>query len=349
MGVVLDQSMTLADALESASTHHLQGRYADAMALYEAVLEREPDNAQARMNLGMLLLLHGNFEDGWPAFKWRRHAQPNQLPLWDGSELNGKGVLIRGEQGAGDNIQFLRYLPFVAARGGRASVLTLPGMKRLLGSMDSGIEILEPGDQASDLHVEVPVMDLPGLAGTSIDSIPAPVPYLYAEPALQEAWEGRLGPAAGRRIGLCWQGNPEKPRDELRSIALNRFLPLFARPGIQWFGLQVGAGEDQVPELDGNADFTHLGPHLGAGPDKFIEAAAVIATLDLVITVDTAIAHLAGALGRPVWILLPKIPDWRWLLERQDSPWYPTARLFRQVTAGDWNAPLDAMADELNA
>ncbi len=348
MGIVLDQSLSLSDALDQALQHHLEGRYEDAMALYRAILDHDPENSQAHMNLGMVLLLLGQFEVGWPEFRWRRHGQTQQLAAWDGGALDGKGILVRGEQGAGDNIQFLRYLPEIIARGGRPAVLTLPGMKRLFSNLDGAPEILEPGDQASGLAVEVPLMDLPALFGATLHTIPAPIPYLKAEPALIDAWAARLGPTSKRRIGLCWQGNPEKPRDALRSVPLSRFEPLFGVPGTEWFGLQVGPGEDQVRDLTGVTNFTHLGTRLGAGPDKFVDAAAVISQLDLIISVDTAIAHLAGALGKPVWILLPKEPDWRWLLGRDDSPWYPTARLFRQSTSGDWEAPLSELGAQLS-
>ena len=334
-------------ALEQATEHHLSGRYELARDLYEYVIDVNPDSARAHMNLGMLLLLHGDFEAGWREFSWRRHGQPGQLAAWDGRPLTGEGVLIRGEQGAGDNIQFLRYVPVIKRAGGRPAVLTRPGMKRLIQSFDADLAVFEPGEQVSDLAFEVAVMDLPGLSKTTLSTIPAEVPYMSAEPGLMAEWGNRLGPPAGRRIGLCWQGNPDKPRDKLRSIPLTDFAPLIETPGTEWYGLQVGPGEEQVPGFRHIGKFTHLGGRLGASSDHFVDAAAAMTELDLVITVDTAIAHLAGALARPVWILLPHNPDWRWLLERDDSPWYPTARLFRQADAGDWSVPLAAIAAAL--
>jgi len=344
MSTTIDRTLSLDEALALANDHHQAGRFADALAIYQAVLERAPDCAPAQINMGALLLLHGNFADGWPAFAWRRHGQQGQLAVWNGRPLDGRGILIRGEQGAGDNIQFLRYVADVESLGGRPVVLTLPGMKRLFAGLAGGAHIVEPGDQVSDLACEVPVMDLPGLLGTTAETIPAEVPYLSAEPALVAEWRERLGPARGPRIGLCWQGNPDKPRDHLRSIPLARFEALFGLAGSHWFGLQVGPGEDQAAAFADHQSFTHLGAALGESPDKFVDTAAVIANLDLVISVDTAIAHLAGAMAKPVWVLLPFVPDWRWMLERTDSPWYPTARLFRQPAPGDWDTPLGQLA-----
>lgn len=339
--------MSVETALNQAVKHHLAGRYDLARDLYEQVISVNPDSARAHMNLGALQLLHGEFDAGWREFRWRRRGQANQLPLWDGSPLNGEGLLVRGEQGAGDNIQFIRYLPFTARMGGPVGFLTLPGMKRLLSSMKGDWRVLEPGDQASGLHAEIPVMDLPALAGTRVETVPAPVPYLHAEPALVEFWRGRLAPGGGRRIGLTWQGNPDNPRDQQRSVPLRRFAPLMEALDTRWFGLQVGPGEDQAAGFNAPGEFDHLGPELGAHSGKFVDDAAVIAHLDLVITVDTAIAHLAGAMGKPVWIVLPREADWRWLLARSDSPWYPTARLFRQSVSGDWDGPLAEMAEAL--
>jgi len=347
MAGVFDDRPTANELMDAALADHLAGRYASARSLYTQVLGQEPDNTVAHMNLGTVLLTLGEFEPGWREFSWRRRLQSNQLPVWDGTQLDGRGILVRGEQGAGDNIQFMRYLPMVSAMGGQVSALTLPGMKRLFSSMSESATILEPGDHAGGLHVEIPIMDLPGVLGTTSESIPAPIPYLRAEPELAENWRLRLGPAKGLRVGLCWQGNSDMPRDELRSVPLNRFAPLMSVPGTEWFGLQVGSGEDQVPSFNAPGSFVHLGPRLRGGPDKFINDAAVMEQLDLVISVDTSVAHLAGAVGKSVWILLAREADWRWMLERQDTPWYPTARLFRQTVSGDWEAPLSEMTSAL--
>ena len=347
MAGVSDDQRTANELMDEALAHHLDGRYTSARSLYTQVLAQEPDNVVAHMNLGTVLLTLGEFEPGWREFSWRRRLKSNQLPVWDGTQLDGKRILVRGEQGAGDNIQFMRYLPMVSAMGGQVSALTLPSMKRLLSSMCESVTILEPGEQAGELHVEIPIMDLPGVLGTTSESIPAPIPYLRAEPELAENWRLRLGPAKGLRVGLCWQGNSEMPRDELRSVPLNRFAPLMSVPGTEWFGLQVGPGEDQVPSFNAPGSFVHLGPRLCGGPDKFINDAAVMEQLDLVISVDTSVAHLAGAVGKSVWILLAREADWRWMLERQDTPWYPTARLFRQTVSGDWEEPLSEMTSAL--
>ena len=338
---------TADELMKVALADQLAGRYTSARSLYARVLAQEPDNTVAHMNLGTVLLTLGEFAPGWREFSWRQRLQSNQLPIWDGTHLGGKGILVRGEQGAGDNIQFMRYLPMVAAMGGPVSALTLPGMGRLFSSMHESATIFEPGEKVSGLHVEIPIMDLPGILGTTASSIPASIPYLHAETGLTESWRLRLGPPKGFRVGLCWQGNPDRPRDALRSVPLDQFGPLISVPGTQWFGLQVGPGEDQVTSFNAPGSFAHLGPHLRSGPDKFVNDAAVMEHLDLIISVDTSVAHLAGAMGKSVWILLAREADWRWMLERQDSPWYPTARLFRQTVSGDWGAPLSAMTAEL--
>ena len=347
MAEVPDNRRTASELMDAALADHLAGRYTSARSLYTQVLAQEPDNYVAHMNLGTALLTLGEFEQGWREFAWRRRLQSSQLPVWDGTQLDSKKILVRGEQGAGDNIQFMRYLPILSALGGQVSALTMPGMKRLFSSMSESVTILEPGEQVGGLHVEIPIMDLPGILGTTAVSIPAPIPYLRAEPELAENWRLRLGPAECLRVGLCWQGNPDRPRDEFRSVPLNRFTSLMSVPDTEWFGLQVGPGEDQVPSFNAPGSFTHLGPRLRGGPDKFVNDAAVMEQLDLIISVDTSVAHLAGAMGKSVWILLAREADWRWMLERQDTPWYPTARLFRQTISGDWEAPLSAMRSAL--
>ena len=348
MPTVLDQSLSLANALELAHGHFMAARFGEASSLFQAIIEKYPDCAPAHVNLAAIMLMQGRFETGWAEFEWRRHGQPGQLKPWDGRDLNGEKVLVRGEQGAGDNIQFLRYASAIGGRGGEAVVLTLPGMKRLFGNLAGVAAVLEPGDQASGLSYEVPAMSLPGIFGTTVDSVPADIPYLQAEPNLTAEWASRLSDGQGLKVGLCWQGNPEKPRDNLRSMPLAAFRPLMDTPGTLWVSLQVGAGTEQAMAIELPDTFSQLGPGFDAGGDKFIDSAAVIANLDLVITVDTSIAHLAGAMGRPVWVLLAFVADWRWMLEREDSPWYPTDRLFRQTAPGDWDDVIERVRAALD-
>jgi hypothetical protein len=269
-------------------------------------------------------------------------------PPWDGSPLDGRTILVHAEQGLGDTMQFLRYVPLVRRRGGRVILVCQPPLMRLLSRVPGIERLVAWGEPLPEYDVQVPLMSLPGLFGTTLETVPAEVPYLDAEPALVEAWRHRLGSYAGFQVGIVWQGNPRFRFDRLRSIPLAQFAPLARVPGVHLLSLQKGPGRDQLAALPGSFPVTDLGHQLDETTGAFLDTAAVMKNLDLVITSDTVAAHLAGALGVPVWVALHDVPDWRWLLDREDSPWYPTMRLFRQTRPGQWEEVFERIAAALH-
>ena len=327
-------------------------QYAAAIASYDLALDLDPDHAdaaKAHMNKGCCLLLLGQLPAGWPELEWR-WADPRIMPphrhgierLWlGGSDLAGRTILVHAEQGYGDTLHLCRYIPELARSGARVMLEVRPALQSLLGRLDGCSAIVSPDEPVPPFDLHIPVFSLPLAMVTQLATIPARVPYLSAPEDRIAAWATRLGAPEGPRVGLAWAGNPRYPNDARRSIALERFATFLARPRaapIEWISLQrdLPAGDEarlaQLPLRRFEAEL----------PD-FLETAALLMHLDLVICVDTATAHLAGALGRPFWVLLPLDPDWRWLLEREDSPWYPTARLLRQGEDGDWGGVLDRL------
>ena len=326
-----------------------QGRLDEAVACYQQALRLKPDYPEAHWNRSLAWLLMGRFEQGWAGYEWRWKCKefgslpPFHPPLWDGSPLDGRTILVHAEQGLGDTLQFIRYVPMVHQRGGRVILVCQPPLIRLL-TRSPGIErLLVHGDPLPEFDVHTPLLSLPRLLGTTLESVPADVPYLDAEPQLVAAWRQRLGSYPGFKVGIVWQGNPKFRLDRLRSAPLTEFAPLARVPGVHLFSLQKGPGAEQLAPLTDRFPVTDLGSNL----DDFVDAAAVLKNLDLVISVDTAIAHLAGALGIPVWVALPFAPDWRWLMGREDSPWYPTMRLFRQTRPGQWEDVFHHIAEAL--
>jgi tetratricopeptide (TPR) repeat protein len=324
------------------------GRPHDSLACYAAALAQAPDLPGARFNEGISHLLLGDLPRGWDGFAWRWRADavpPHGLPgpAWDGAPLEGARLLVHAEQGLGDTIQFARYLKDLAARGaGSVTLLCQPPLVGLLGRVAGVTSAVGPDRPLPDWDLRVPLLELPRLFGTTNETIDGAVPYLPVEPARIAAWRERL---AGPSIGLVWQGRRTHRNDRNRSLPAASLAPLLARRGHNFVSLQKDAGPGDLAMLAGAGPITDLGEAFA----DFEELAAAVAALDLVITVDTAIAHLAGALGRPVWILLPYAPDWRWQLDRRDSPWYPTARLFRQTKPGGWSAPIAEIATRLTA
>ncbi|MEA2916540.1 MAG: hypothetical protein QOJ15_8621 [Bradyrhizobium sp.] len=312
-------------------------RHQEAIACFENAQAIKPDHVDAQLNEALVRLALGDFDAGWRKYEARRLANSNRKPaprrpLWLGhGDLSGKTILLHGEQGLGDTLQFLRYVPLVAEQGARVILAVQRPLARLVTSF-TGVSVLRvQGDAIPPFDCYCPLPSLPLAFATTLDTIPATVPYLHVETEDCQRWKNRLAAGPGPKVGLVWAGNPAHKNDRRRSIAMHSIAALFDHPGVRWFSLQSGerAGDLAMLNCDRVAD-------LSSELADFAETAAAIANLDLVITVDTATAHLAGALGKPVWVLLPFSADWRWLLDRNDSPWYPTARLYRQAAPGDW-------------
>ncbi|MHC4559811.1 MAG: tetratricopeptide repeat protein [Planctomycetota bacterium] len=328
-----------------------KGLYTEAIENYKEALRLDPDYVEAHINLGMTYLLSGRFEEGWAEYRWRLNAgkviYPHnyQLPCWDGSSFVGRRLLVHYEQGFGDNIQFVRYLPMVKARGGTViceMLEPLIGLFRGFPGIDELIETSSNGKTAVEFDFYVPLLELPRIFGTTLETIPAEVPYLHTDSARAEYWQQRLT-GINLKVGIVWAGKPAHTEDKNRSCRLRHFLPLAKIPGVRLYGLQKGNAVGQVKDLAGQMSVMNLADEL----KDFTDTAAVIENLDLVISVDTAVLHLAGAMGKPAWAILPFTPDWRWMLDRQDSPWYPTLRLFRQIRYGDWDDVFQRVAEEL--
>jgi tetratricopeptide (TPR) repeat protein len=322
------------------------GRVEEGLACYNENLRLRPDNAEVHLNRGIAWLLAGNFEEGWAEYEWRRQVKDEHVkavpgPLWDGSLLEGRTILLYHEQGVGDILQFIRYAALVKQRGGRVLFACPPELERVLRGCQ-GIDellLLYPGSVFPAYDVQAPLLSLPFLFQTTLATVPAPIPYLVADPACVERWRPALAAIRGFKIGMVWQGNPRLRKDRQRSVRLAQLAPLARLPGVQLIGLQYGPVHEQ---LAGVSAWNAL--DLGSRLETWVDTAAVLSQLDLVVTVDTAVAHLAGALGVPVWVALPFVPDWRWLLGREDSPWYPTMRLFRQVERGSWEGVFERMS-----
>jgi hypothetical protein len=318
-----------------------QGKLDEAIASYGRALELNPDYADAHWNRSLLWLLKGDFDQGWPEYEWRwRTAQVASRtfpePRWDGGSLAGKTILLHAEQGLGDTIQFIRYAPLVQRLGATVIVECQKPLQPLLTSCAGIDQLFGEGDPLPECATQAPLLSLPGIFRTSLSSIPAAVPYLFAAPALIERWQEELRDVHGCRIGINWQGRPKPGHWRQRSIPLGQFAALAEIPGVRLIGLQKGAGREELTQAEEGFPVLDLGDEVDQAAAPFMDTAAIMMNLDLVITSDTAAAHLAGSLGVPVWLALPWAPDWRWLLDRGDSPWYPTMRLFRQRQRGDW-------------
>jgi tetratricopeptide (TPR) repeat protein len=326
------------------------GRMDEALACYRQVLELKPDDPDAHMSRALAWLLLGDYERGWPEYEWRwrtrAFTKPRYVqPRWDGSPLAGRTLLLHPEQGLGDTIQFVRYAPLARARGGKV-VLACPKALRLLLSGCAGVDqLVVQGEDLPPFDTYAPLLSLPGLLGTTLATVPAEVPYLHADPELVQRWRRELEQLPGFKVGIVWQGNPDNRGDRYRSVPLRHFAALAAVPGVRLISLQKGPGTEQLAAVD--FPVTDLGPRLDESSGPFRDSAAVLQCLDLVVVIDTALAHLAGALAVPAWVALSASADWRWLLDREDSPWYPTVRLFRQRRFGEWEEVFARMAEAL--
>ena len=341
-----------ADApLHLGIVHILRGELGEAEECFQRALVLLPDSAEARSFLGLIHLTQGRFAEGWSEYEERRNT-PQFLregrefsqPLWKGEPLDGARILLHAEQGLGDTLHFVRYVPMVAARGGRV-VLEVPHrLRRLLAPTSGAEEVISRGEGLPQFDWQCPLLSLPGAFATDLHSIPARLPYVFPQPAQAEAWRQKLSENTAR-IGLTWAGSPLHPYDAWRSIPLEALAPLTKLEGATVYSLQMGAPAAALKQPGSGTQGGMV--DLQDEQQDFADAAAIVANLDLVVSVDTSIAHLAGAMGKPVWILLSKAADWRWMLERETSPWYPTARLFRQSAPGDWQAVVARVETEL--
>ena len=309
-----------------------------ATAAFRQALRVAPDFAQAHWNLSLALLVTGQYAEGWREYEWRHRPQTfgavaaSPAPRWQGEDLAGRTILLSAEQGLGDALQFVRFAAPLASRGARVIVRAPDALSTILASAPGVAAVLRAAEPPPAHDFQLPLLSIPGVLGIDERTIPAAVPYLAAVAADAVALAPDLAAVQRTlRVGISWAGNPLHVNDRRRSCPLATLAPLIELPGITWFSLQKGDGEDQIAQVRGASRIRLLDAR-----NDFARKAALIDGLDLVISVDTAHAHLAGALGKPLWILLPAAPDWRWGLRRSDSPWYPTARLFRQPRTGDW-------------
>ena len=327
-------------------------RLDEALSCYDQAIALKPDFATAYFNRGRGRLLLGRYPEGWRDYEWRWEAKhfPSKrpdlkVPNWLGDDLLGCHLLVFGEQGLGDIIQFVRYLPFLFQRECKITFLAPEKLVRLLRHSIPAVHVCGTPHGLQEIDAQVALISLPHLLNTDLSSVPDRVPYLKAEAELEADWRARIG-VDGFKIGISWQGNPRGEIDLGRSVPLRNFVRLSRLPGVRLISLQKDVGLDQLSDLSNEAKVETLGA-LDNGADAFVDTAAVIANVDLVITCDTSIAHLAGALGRPTWVALKHVPDWRWMLDRNDSPWYPTMRLFRQRERDDWTSVFSEIEESL--
>ncbi len=326
-----------------------QGNFDQAIDAYRQAIKFEAAHAKAHRNLSHALLATGNFIEGFKEHEWRwkcddftSPARNFPQPQWAGEPIDGKTILLHCEQGFGDSIQFARYIPAVGDHGARVIVQCPRELARLLRPLRGVTQTVLTNDPLPPIDLHCPLMSLPWVMGTTSRSIPSSVPYLQVESGLVSAWRQKSELSGeGLKIGLVWAGSPDHKDDRNRSLDAAMLLPLFETPKTRFFSLQKSAGPVSIAGHT-LVDFT-------VKLSDFADTAALILQLDLVISVDTAVAHLAGALGKPVWVMLPFAADWRWMLHRADSPWYPTMRLFRQSTSGDWSTVVNDVASALTS
>jgi tetratricopeptide (TPR) repeat protein len=326
------------------------GRYDEAIAYLQSSLRLQPDLAEAHFNLANLLLLKGDYVHGWAEYEWRMRckvpkSKPRKFarPRWDGTPLNGRTIFLHAEQGFGDSIQFVRYVHSISARGGKIIFECAPELVRLFKMIPGVEQVIAPNTPPPHFDVHCPMFSLPTVLRTTLETVPSAIPYLTVEDSLKSEWKARLAPFAGRQVGLVWAGNSSQRNDYKRSFPLFELAPLAHVAGITFHSLQKGPPAQQASSPPAGMELIDHSAEL----TDFAETAALISNLDLVIAADTATAHLAGALAKPTWIPLTLLHDWRWLLDRVDSPWYPTVRLFRQQNLRDWPPVIERIAKTL--
>ena len=330
-----------------------QNEINQAIEACRQAIRLQPEYALAHMKLGELLLITGHFDRGLPEYDWRYRlvikdrAEYEQFKsnLWDGEDLNGKRIVLGAEGGFGDFLQFVRYVPQVAQRGGKVLLACPPEMQRLMQGF-AGVEKLIPtGEPPPPCDVHSPLINLMKVFATRLEKIPAKTPYLFADKTLAKSWQKKLEDFSGRlKVGIAWAGSPRNRYDRTRSLKLSNFLPLTKIPGVALFSLQKGNGSEQLAQAPEGMEIVDWTNQL----NDFADTAALIENLDAIIVPDSALAHLGGAMGKPTMVLMPFLHDWRWLLApKVESPWYPTIRLFRQATIHNWNAPIQQLVEYL--
>ncbi len=337
--------------------HAMRRRHELAIASFARALELKPDYIDARWNIALLELQRGRFAEGWPLYEERfamdarkGHRMRFEQPRWTGREsLQGKRILLWAERGLGDTLQFCRYAPLVRDLGASVTLEIQPRLEALLRQQFPGVHVIASGETRPDFDYQCPLLSVAGALRTEVATIPGTAPYLRADAAAVERWSRRLPSGAALRVGIAWQGNADAERNWARgrSWSLAALEPLSRQAGVRLVSLQTGPGAAQLSSVGFADRIVSFGEELDAGPDAFLDTAAILMSLDLVVSCDTSVAHLAGALGVPVWLALHTTSEWRWLLERNDSPWYPSLRLFRQRAAGDWGSVVDQMCRAL--
>jgi tetratricopeptide (TPR) repeat protein len=353
-----EYELALHEAPRDAASHCHHGnvlfdlkRIADAIASYDRAIALDPQHAQARFNKSLCLLLCGDFAQGLPLYEWRKQlsggrASPPYGEGWLGEkEIAGRTLLVYADQALGDTIQLCRYVRLLETRGAHVVLAVQPQLRELLGGLSPTIPIVAADAASEPCDYHCALASLPLAFRTTLADVPAAVPYLSADPSRIEHWRASLG-AAGLKIGIAWQGSRNRI-DVGRSVPLEMFARLAAIPGVRLVSLQKGEALEELRRAPGRLAVEIPAEPFDEGPQAFLDSAALMTVLDLVITGDTALAHLAGALGRPAWIALKHVPDWRWMLERTDCPWYPSVRLFRQPRRGDWESVFASLHAEL--
>ncbi len=321
-----------------------------AIGYYNRAIALRPGYAEAHWNMAFLLLLKGDLLQGWRESEWRWRRKHKKMhgftgPAWDGGDLTGRTILLHCEQGFGDSIQFIRYAALVKEKGGTVLLVCPPALEKLFKHIGGVDRIFTDAKHVPAYDVQAPLMSLPGVFGTTLETIPAEKSYVQADERRAGFWRNKLAYLPGLRVGIVWRGNPQHLNDRSRSMKPEQFAAFASLPGVAIVNLQKDVRDDEIAALAANKSFLNAGPELG----DFSDTAALLSCLDLVISVDTSVCHLAGALGVPVWTLIAHEPDWRWLLGRADSPWYPSMTLYRQPKAGDWASVIETVKADLQS
>ncbi|QDV27414.1 tetratricopeptide repeat protein [Aureliella helgolandensis] len=343
------------NAYKNRGTLHVwTGQLDKGLLYYQQALELNPNDAELHRNLGVIYLLQGRFAEGWAEYRWRwkvgdLHRPQIAAPVWNGQDLRGKSILLTAEQGLGDTLHFVRMANLLRQHGAQTLIYCQAPLVALLQqSAELGPVFPNSLQPEGRFDFQCSLLDVADVLQIRADNVPATLPYLHASEHLRSYWAGRLPRSPGKfRIGIAWQGNPDHQADLFRSVPLKEFECLSQIPEVELVSFQTGQGTEQLQQWQGSSAVLSLGPQIDQTGGAFMDTAAIMETLDLVISSDTSIAHLAGGLNVPTWIALGFVPDWRWMLAREDSPWYPSIRLFRQAKIGDWQTVFERMASEV--